>query len=274
MKEIRLCDSGELEQTKNLCSQNDIGIEFQTFHDPTIQDLEEQIELHKSVLEQIMGGKSLHAPFWDLNLGTKMPGIRKATMEMFNWAYRLAKQLGCTEIVVHNGYIPGTAPIDNWVRRAVEFWKEFLADKDDSITMCIENQFELDSEIIIKEIDLLGDKRLKCCLDVGHAHANSNMSVENWIKTLGDRIGYFHLHNNHGKQNIHNHNDDEHLGLADGTIDMEKVFELANLFCPNAIMNVETSPEYLAESIKWLKEKGYLNPSDVKRLLRNNNENN
>ena len=25
------------------------------------------------------------------------------------------------------------------------------------------------------------------------------MPVEEWIATLGDRIGYLHLHNNHGK---------------------------------------------------------------------------
>ena len=195
-----------------------------------------------------------------------MPGIRKVTMDMFNYAYKIAKQLGCTEIVVHNGYIPGTSPVDNWVRRAVEFWKEFFADKDDSITMRIENQFELDSEIFIKEIDSLGDPRLKCCLDVGHANANSNMSVEDWIKTLGERTGYFHLHNNHGKQNIPGHNDDEHLGLANGTIDMERVFELAETYCPNAILNVETSPEYLLESVELLNEKGYLKSRESKRM--------
>ena len=266
MKEIRLCDSGELNLTKDLCTQNNIGIEFQTFHDPSISNLEEQLKIHKLMVEQIPGGKSLHAPFWELNLGTKMPGIRQVTMDMFNYAYRIAKELGCTEIVVHNGYIPGTSPVDNWVKRAVEFWKEFFADKDDSITMCIENQFELDSEIFVKEIDSLGDPRLKCCLDIGHAHANSNMPVEDWIKTLGERIGYFHLHNNHGKQNIPGHNDDEHLGLGNGTIDMDKVFELAEAYCPNAILNVETSPEYLLESVKWLNKKEYLKPIESKKI--------
>ena len=266
MKEIRLCDSGALDLTKDLCVQNNLGIEFQTFHDPSIQDLEEQLKIHKLVTEKIPGGKSLHAPFWELNLGSKMPGIKKVTMEMFNYAYKIAQELGCTEIVVHNGYIPGTSPVDNWVKRAIEFWKEFFSDKDNSITMCIENQFELDSEIFIKEIDALGDSRLKCCLDVGHAHANSNMSVEDWIKTLGDRISYFHLHNNHGKLNIPGHNNDEHLGLANGTIDMEKVFELAETYCPNAILNIETGPEYLLESVEWLTEKGYLKPRESKKI--------
>jgi sugar phosphate isomerase/epimerase len=255
MKDIRLCDSGELDYTKELCSKFGYGIEFQTFHDPNIKDLEKEINNHKRILSIIPGAKSLHAPFWELNLGTKMPGIRKVTMDMFNYAYHIAKQLGCTHIVVHNGYIPGTSPIEYWVKRAALFWKDFFKDKDDSITMCVENQFELDSEVIIKEIDTVNDERLKCCLDTGHAHGNSNMSVYDWISTLGSRIGYFHLHNNHGKQDIKGHNNDEHLGLTDGTIDMDKVFKLIDECCPNAIITIESKPEYFADSIKWLEER-------------------
>ena len=258
MKEIRLCDSGELDLTCKLCIENNLGIEVQSFYDPYISDLQEELKLHKEKLEEIKGGRSLHGPFWELNLGTKMLGIRKETMDMFNYAYKISKELGCTEIIVHNGYIPGTSYIDGWVSRSTAFWKEFFADKDDSITMCIENQFESDSEIIIKEIDALGDSRLKCCLDIGHANANSNRSVEDWIITLGDRIGYYHLHNNHGKQNIKGQNNDEHLGLNDGTIDIEKVLELANTYSPNAIWAIESNPKYLSESVEFLKQKGYL----------------
>lgn len=58
------------------------------------------------------------------------------------------------------------------------------------------------------EVDVVNDHRLKICLDVGHAHCNSKMEVEDWIRTLGDRIYYFHLHNNHGKQDIKGHNND------------------------------------------------------------------
>ena len=75
----------------------------------------------------------------------------------------------------------------------------FLKDKDDSITICIENQFELDSDMLIQIIDGVSDDRLKVCLDIGHAHANSIMPVEIWIETLGNRTAYYHLHNNHQK---------------------------------------------------------------------------
>ena len=85
--------------------------------------------------------------------------------------------------------------------------------------MMIENQCEEDSEVLKMQIDSVNDPRLKICLDIGHAHANSNMSIEDWIITLGDRIGYLHLHNNHGKVSGRpSYKNDEHLGLEDGTI--------------------------------------------------------
>lgn len=257
MKDIRLCDSGELDLTSKLCTENNLGIELQAFHDPYC-DKDKLILEYKNILPGIKNSRSLHAPFWELNLGTKMKGVREETMNMFNYAYSIAKELGCTEIVVHNGYIPGTSWISGWVTRSGEFWKEFFSDKDDSIVVCLENQFEEDSEIMMLEVDLVNDPRLKICLDIGHAHCNSKMSVEEWIKTLGDRIYYYHLHNNHGKQDIKGHNNDEHLGLENGTIDMEYILKVAEEYTPNAIWNIETGVEYFEDSIDALKRMGYL----------------
>ena len=266
---VRLCDSGELDYTLNLCEENKIGIEVQTFGDTdlfnkkNIEKIPQEVLRHQKKLKKLPYGKSLHAPFQDLNLGTKGDSLIDYTMQMFNYAYKIAKELGCTEIVVHNGYIPGTSFMDKWVERAAEFWKKFFEDKDYSITMCIENQFEKTSDIFIKEIDLVNDERLKVCLDVGHANANSRMKVEDWIKTLGDRIAYFHLHNNHGN-NVNKDDNDEHLGLNNGNIDMDSTIKLAMKYCPNAILNIESHPKYFEEDIKWLKEHKYIETKGTK----------
>ncbi len=119
-------------------------------------------------------------------MGSKNPMLKEATMKAFNYAYKIAKELGCTEIVVHNGFIPNTSFYEGWVKNAKAFWQKFFSDKDDSITMMVENQCEEDSEVLIRKIDSVNDPRLKVCLDIGHANANSNMSVEDWIITLGD----------------------------------------------------------------------------------------
>ena len=203
MKEIRLCDDAQPEKVLTLCLKNKLGIEVQGFYNPNLVDNEETetiLSNYKTQLNGFKSGKSLHAPFWDLNLGSKTKVVRDATMKIYNWAYNIAKQLGCTEIVVHNGFVPNTSYYQGWTRNATEFWKEFFADKDDSITMMIENQCEESCEVLKMEIDAVNDPRLKICLDIGHAHANSNKSVEDWIVSLEDRIGYVHMHNNHGKQ--------------------------------------------------------------------------
>ena len=85
------------------------------------------------------------------------------------------------------------------------------------------------------------------------------MPVEEWIKALKDRIVYYHLHNNYGKQTVLGYNkDDEHLGLTNGTIDMEKVLALAEEYTPNAIWNIECKVDFLKESVEYLKKLNYI----------------
>ena len=185
--------------------------------------------------------------------------VRKATMTAFNYAYDIAKELECTEVVVHNGFVPNTSYYEGWVRNATAFWQEFFKDKDDTITMMIENQCEEDSEVLKMEIDSVNDLRLKVCLDIGHAHANSNMAIEDWITTLGKRIGYLHLHNNHGKvEGRPSFKNDEHLGLDNGTINIEKVCNILEEYCPDAIWNIECKLDYIENSVEVIKKLGYI----------------
>ena len=260
MKEIRLCDDGKLEITSEIYKKNNLGIEIQGFYNPYIENKKEILEKYEKILSELKGGRSYHAPFWDLNLGTKIKELQEVMMKFYNEAYDIAKQLDCTEIVIHANYKPGTDWYDGWVNRAKTFLETFLKNKDDSITICIENQFESDSELFIKLIDEINDSRVKICLDIGHVNANSNMPIEEWIKTLNNRIAYYHLHNNHGKQAIFGYNkDDEHLAINKGTIDIEKTLKLAEQYSPDAIWNIECKVEYLEESVETLKNLGYIN---------------
>ena len=259
MKEIRLCDDGVLDKTYKLCVENNLGIEVQAFYNPYIENKEETIKKYKETLNEFKCGRSYHAPFWDLNLGTKIVELQETMIKIYNEAYRIAKKLNCTEMVIHSNYKPGTDWYDGWIMRAKNLLEKFLKNKDDSITICIENQFESDSELLLKLVDKVDDKRVRICLDIGHAHANSNMQVEDWIKSLNNRIAYYHLHNNHGKQTSFGYNkDDEHLAIDNGTIDIDNVLKLAEQYTPNAIWNVESKVEYLEDSVKCLRRLGYI----------------
>ena len=189
----------------------------------------------------------------------KIVELQETMIKIYNEAYRIAKKLNCTEMVIHSNYKPGTDWYDGWIMRAKNLLEKFLKNKDDSITICIENQFESDSELLLKLVDKVDDKRVRICLDIGHAHANSNMQVEDWIKSLNNRIAYYHLHNNHGKQTSFGYNkDDEHLAIDNGTIDIDNVLKLAEQYTPNAIWNVESKVEYLEDSVKCLRRLGYI----------------
>lgn len=252
--DIRVCDNGNLAKFDayiDMVKKYKIGIELQTFAEPHLKNEKKLIKTQKEATQKIKH-KSMHAPFWDLNLGTALPELRTLTMKYLNHAYQVAKELGCDAIVFHDGYVPFTSKIPNWIKRSKTFWEEFFADKDDSITIMIENMLELDSSVMMQEIDAFHDKRLKVCLDIGHAHGNSEMSVYDWIKTLNKRIGYMHLHNNHGK--ISTISNDEHKGFFNGTIDMKKVMKLVKQYCPKAILAIETGFNDAEEAVEFLKK--------------------
>ena len=91
-------------------------------------------------------------------------------------------------------------------------------------------------------------------------NCNSNMPLEDWIKTLNTRIAQYHLHNNHRKQTVYGYNkDDEHLAITEGTIDTTNALELAEKYTPDAIWSIESKVKYLAKSVEFLKKLGYIN---------------
>ena len=100
------------------------------------------------------------------------------------------------------------------------------------------NQFERNIAIIeeiIKDITIFEDKKI-----------------------LEKRLSEIYSLNDELVQNIKGLNNDEHLGLTNGTIDIEEVFRLAEKYCPDAIWNLECNTSYFDESIKTLKDMGYL----------------
>ena len=126
MKEIRLCDNGEKEFTIELCKKNNLAIEVQSFANPYIENKKEIIEEYIEILPEIKIGRSYHAPYWDLNLGTKVKEFQDIMMKIYNEAYLIAKQLNCTEMVIHANYRPGTDWYDGWIKRSKTCLENFL----------------------------------------------------------------------------------------------------------------------------------------------------
>ncbi len=253
MPKIHLCDDGKVTEVAKLAKELGLGIEVQAFHSPKLLDLgignepESEIFIHKKALDGIKD-RSLHGAFGDLNCGSSDPKLRALTRERFEQSYAVAKALNISHIILHDGYIPGTRPLSRWLPQAVESWKDFIQDKSDT-RFHIENMLE-GLQVLDDVISGIGAENVDVCLDIGHINCNTKTSPVDWIKQLGPKIGYVHLHDNHGQT-------DEHLGLGKGNIPLPEVFAALKEYSPHAIWAIEAEGEGLMQSIEWMKSHGH-----------------
>lgn len=147
--------------------------------------------------------------------------------------------------------MPGTSWFDNYIKRFVDFWHEFLEGKSTDMSFYIENHLEHTPEMLSRVLTGINRKNVKACLDIGHAHCHSKVSVVERIKVLQDQIGYVHMHDNHGKE-------DEHLGLGQGNMSLVAVCKALEKYAPDAIWAPEAKAQWLQESIDRLKENKFL----------------
>ena len=249
MKELVLCDDGKPEVVVPLCKKYGLGIEIQGFADPLTVKNKNKLLKNCSKLVEGVESRYFHAPFADLCLGSKAEKIVKATKYYFDYAYKVSKKLNVKGITVHHGYMPGSSFIPKWIERSVNFWNGYLKGKD--ICFYMENQFEVDGTISKEIVEKVNNNLLGLNLDIGHAHCNSKAEVIDWIKLLGDKINYVHLHDNNGEW-------DEHLGLKKGNIPLVEVLNALNEYSPNAVWSLECKIEDMESSIEFLKEHKFI----------------
>lgn len=83
----------------------------------------------------------------------------------------------------------------------------------------MENVLDEDWRLLLDVYRIVDHPKFKLCLDMGHAHCYSEISVLEWAKELAPCVGHVHIHDNAGDR-------DSHLGLGKGTIPWEKVLKL------------------------------------------------
>ena len=253
MKWLLLCDSRNLEQTALLCKKHNLGIEAQAFWDPNYLNINSNgIEVHLNALKNI-SIRAIHGPFWDMCPGSYDSLIREATKIRFEDAYDCANKIKAKHIILHHGGYPAGVfthkkSKNEWLSRNIQFWKDFLIDKDKSVKIHVENFLEPDPELMLQLIEGVDQENLDINLDIGHVNYSSDLSVIEWIKRLNKHIGYVHIHDNIGIA-------DNHLGLGQGNLPLTEIFEALEKYSPNAIWAIENHD--LEESIDWLKGHGF-----------------
>ena len=234
-----------------MCEVGGFGIEIQSFYDPDyIVRTPDSIQYHQGAIDKIKL-RSLHGPFGDLCPGSFDVMVRDLARYRYRGAVTIAEQLGVTHLVLHHGYVPHTSFPSQWLKRCARFWREFLESTPARISIHLENHLELDATMIADLVAEVGGERLNVCLDIGHAHCCSAQTVVQWTEQLRDKIGYVHLHDNHGEK-------DEHLALGQGTIAMIDVCDALEEHAPDALWALETGPAGVAPSLAWLSEHRFI----------------
>jgi sugar phosphate isomerase/epimerase len=250
LKKIIICDNGDFDIVVPICIAEGLGIELQSFWDPTQAELYPARIAYQLEKIKAIDFKAFHGPFGDLNCGSFDPMIRDVSRQRMETAYQIACQLNATHIIFHHGYVPHTSPPKNWALRFAQFWKFFLKDKPENVYYHLENMLELSPDIMIESLDTISDARVSACLDIGHAHCNSTTPVLKWIEKLGAHLSYVHLHDNDGS-------DDQHSAIGEGNIPFEEVCNRLNEYSPNSIWALETRTGGIQKSYDWLKENGF-----------------
>ncbi len=250
MQRIVICDDADFDAALPLCLSKGLGIELQSFSNPTEFErypawIEHQL---KSILA--IDFRAFHGPFGDLNCGSYDPMIRDVSSQRMSLGYQTAAKLKAMHLIFHHGYVPHTSSLQNWIPRFAQFWKSFLADKPDNVYFYLENMLELSPDIMCETIDSISDTRVSACLDIGHAHCNSTTPVSHWVEKLGKRIEYVHMHDNDGTS-------DQHLAIGEGNIPFKDICNALNEYSPNAIWSLEAHTSGLKKSYDWLQENGF-----------------
>ena len=199
---------------------------------------------------------TLHGPFTDLSPGSPDPKILEVSRKRFDQLAALVPAFKPKCVVCHTGYDPKRYwPIrEQWMETSLETWEPLaISLKREGTTLVLENVYEKDPSEILPLIDNLKSHDVGFCLDIGHQAAFGAVSLSHWVQIMAPHLRHLHLHDNKGEQ-------DEHLALGSGTIDIEHLFKemrssdihpLAVTLEPHREEDLIPSLEYLSPLWPW-----------------------
>lgn len=170
---------------------------------------------------------SIHGVFgFHLDPSSDDPSHRATCLEVYEAEGRLACDLGGPMVVVHpSAWNPGmrTMSLPEVEAASSARWPGFLefmhqlsdVGKRLGVVYLIENQITNcplghDPVAMARHIVAVNSPAIRMCFDTGHAHITGDMFAA--LHEAASAIGYFHIHDNDGRQ-------DDHRMPGDGTID-------------------------------------------------------
>ncbi|MGM9553011.1 MAG: sugar phosphate isomerase/epimerase family protein [Faecousia sp.] len=191
----------------------------------------------------------LHGPFNELFPCAIDPKARELARLRYRQALKAAQSYGISTLVLHAGFNPHLYFPCWFTEQSILFWRDFVHEIPDGMTVCLENVLEETPELLTAIVRTVESPKLRLCLDVGHISAYSSVPALQWLESCAPHIAHFHIHNNDGSR-------DAHDALFAGRLDMKQFLRSAERLCPNATFTLEL---LTAEpSVLWLAENGIL----------------
>lgn len=244
----RLYLSGIDSRAADLARENGLGLEIAAFcYAPNLGD-----PAVLSAVRRDMAGVErfwLHAPFAELCPCAIDPLVRQVTEKRYRQAADMAQELGVRRLVIHGGFVPQVYFTEWYVEQSVIFWRDFLRQLPQDMTIALENVMEPQPQLLAEIARQVDDPRLGLCLDVGHANTFvSRVPPLEWVAPMAPWLRHVHLHNNLGREDLHD-------PLGRGSIPMEQVLDTILELCPEATFTLENQD--CGPSLDWLREHGY-----------------
>lgn len=188
----------------------------------------------------------IHGPFTEIIPAGIDHRMVELGLERLNEAYEVCRELEIDKMIVHTGFVPLMYYKEWHIEKSKDFWQRFLEDKPENFKIYIENVFEDEPYLMRDLIDAIDDSRVAVCLDVGHANAmtQKDISAEDWIEVLGERIEHIHIHNNDGSG-------DTHCDIDQGTMEWKKILNMLDIYAKDGY-TVTVESRQAMNSVKLL----------------------
>lgn len=215
---------------------------------------------------------SVHLPFFMPPPGSAIGGERARSVDILCRAAEIAEIYRAAHLIGHPAFRaaensgaearPESArygfesrPGGEWLEHSATAWKKVL--QTSNAKLFLENTHEDDPVPVIcllerlkAELAAQDAERTAMCFDAGHWHCFSNGlerdDLEPWIEYIAPHLGHLHLHDNDGSK-------DQHIGLGQGRIPLERLFALLEKHRLAPTFTLEPHDlESLAHSLAWL----------------------
>lgn len=206
---------------------------------------------------------AIHLPFYEVHPGTVDSAKWRKSQDILLRSLEIAAWYDPDHLIGHPEYEPqldsrsafsGTVapdladcPGERWLDQSAKAWDEVLSHSP--ARLYLENTCDQSPRAILSLLEMLQDQAAMC-FDIGHwfsaAGGSRLRNLSKWIDLLAGRLGHLHLHDNHGREDLH-------LGIGRGDIDFDEFLNLLKAHGLTPTLTLEAhSLDHLDQSLAWL----------------------